>query len=371
MKLHCHRLSLQAAFHVVSGIVPTRSPKEILTNTKLQVVDGQAVLIGTDQEIGIRYELPGVEAEADGETLLPTARVASILRELQGDAVDIEVDGDAVWVRSKHSEFRLSGKDAAEFPDVPGFKDKAYHVVAAKSLREMIRRTAFATDTESTRYALGGILVEFGDNVATLAATDSRRLAVTQAACEKIGDPVSGGSTPVIPTKAMSLAERSLTDDDGDVFLALHANDALIRSPRFTIYSRLVEGRFPRYKDVIPRDAEIQLDLVVGPFQAAVRQAQIVTNEESRGVDFTFTAGTLTLNSQAADVGQSRVELPISYDGPELTITFDPRFVAEFLRVLEPESQMRLELTDSESAAVLKFGDDYTYVIMPLARDRS
>ena len=103
---------------------------------------------------------------------------------------------------------------------------------------------------------------------------------------------------------------------------------------------------------------------------SAVRQAQIVTNEESRGVDFAFSKGLLTLNSQAADIGQSRVELPVSYDGADLAITFDPRFVAEFLRVLEPERQVRLDLIDAESAAVLRTDDGYTYVIMPLSRDR-
>jgi DNA polymerase-3 subunit beta len=110
--------------------------------------------------------------------------------------------------------------------------------------------------------------------------------------------------------------------------------------------------------------------MVVSPFYAAIRQAQIVTNEESRGVDFAFTKGQLTLKSLVAEIGQSTVELPISYEGDDLTITFDPRFVAEFLRILSPETNIQLRLVDSESAAVLSTEDDYTYVIMPLSRDR-
>ena len=118
MKIHCHRPSLAAAFQVVSGVVPSRTPKDILKNVMLQVADGKAVLIGTDQEIGIRYEIPGVEIESPGEILLPTSRIISILRELQDDGVDLEIDDSVVLVRSGHSEFRLSLEDSTEFPPV-------------------------------------------------------------------------------------------------------------------------------------------------------------------------------------------------------------------------------------------------------------
>jgi DNA polymerase-3 subunit beta len=168
----------------------------------------------------------------------------------------------------------------------------------------------------------------------------------------------------------MSLIERSLTDSDEMVQIAVHANDVLVKCGNSTIYSQLVEGRFPKYQDVIPPSAAISIEMVAGPFHSAVRQAQIVTSEESRGVDFTFGKGLLVLKSQAADVGQSRIEMPVSYDGTELTITFDPRFVSDFLKVLGPEQQVRLDMIDGDSAAVLRTDDGYTYVIMPLSRDR-
>lgn len=371
MKLHCHRPSLAQAFQVVGGVVPTRTPKDILKNVKLQVSDGKAILVGTDQEVGIRYEIPGVEADSAGETLLPTNRVTSILRELQDDAVDIELAEEAVWIRAGHSEFRLAAEDPSEFPPVTAFEEQNYYAIDSRTFKEMIRRTIFATDVESTRYALGGILVELGADTLTLAATDSRRLAVVKSGCRSEGGGEPENASPVVPSKAMQLVERGLPEgEEQEIFLAVHANDILMKSGGSTIYSRLVEGRFPRYGDVIPNEHGAAVDLVVGPLYSAVRQAQILTSEESRGVDFTFADGTLTLSSQAADVGQSKVEVPVSYDGEELTITFDPRFVAEFLRVLEPEKQVRLELTDAESAAVFRTEGDYTYVIMPLSRER-
>jgi DNA polymerase-3 subunit beta len=120
----------------------------------------------------------------------------------------------------------------------------------------------------------------------------------------------------------------------------------------------------------VPRDANIQIELVVGPLHSAVRQAMIVTNDESRGVDFRFHEGTLTLESQAADVGTSKVEMPIAYDGESILVTFDPRFVAEFLRVLEPSAAVTLQLSNPNSAAVFRADESYTYVVMPLAPDR-
>lgn len=370
MKLHCHRPTLATAFQVVSGIVPSRTPREILRNVKLQIGGGKATLVGTDQEVGIRYDIPGVETDSDGEVLLPKDRSIAILRELTDDGIDFEVTESALWIRSGHSEFKLTPDAPDEFPPVQAFDATSYHVVPAASFREMIKRTVFATDVESTRYALGGVLMEFGPDKLTMAATDSRRLAVVSSTTSTVGKVESRTTHPVVPAKALSLIERSISDNDQDVYVAVYPNSVLVKVGSSTIYSRLVEGRFPRYADVIPATGGSQISLVVSPFYSAVRQAQIVTNEESRGVDFTFESGTLRLTSVATDIGQSKIEMPISYDGPAITITFDPRYLADFLRILDASTSVNLQLTDGESAAVLRTEDGYTYVIMPLARDR-
>ncbi len=368
MKLNCQRSLLLSAFQTVSGVVPTRTPKEILRNIKLHVEDRRATLIGTDTEVGIRYELPEVETDSAGEILLPTQRVSQILREVQDPSVQLEANEDALTIRAGTSEFRLSMEDPAEFPDVSRFTDESYHTVPARLLRQSIERTEFAADTESTRYALGGIRLELNPGTITLAATDSRRLAVVHGTCSAHGSVSEEQGQPVVPVKAMQLIQRSLVNDDEDVCIAVHSNDVLVRAGHSTIYSRLVEGRFPKYQDVIPREFQTSLQFVVAPLMSAVRQAMIVTNEESRGVDFTFGGGLLTLASKATDVGTSRIEVPISYDGDELVVTFDPRFVVDFLKVLEPSDQITLHLIDGNSAAVFQADDSYTYVVMPLAR---
>lgn len=370
MKLLCQRGTLTTAFQTVSGVVPSRTPKAILQNIKLEAGKDHAVLIGTDQEVGIRYRLAEADVQSPGEILLPTNRTLAILREMRGDSVSIEATDAGVWIRGDRAEYKLGSENPAEFPAVADFGELPHCTISAGTLRQMIRRTIFATDTESTRYALGGILVELKDDSITLAATDTRRLAVVRG---QVASPATGAAenpAPVVPSKAMSLIERSLTDENEPVQIAVRQNDVLVKTSVATIYSRLVEGRFPRYQDVIPRQSQISLDLTCGSFYSAVRQAQIVTSEESRGVDFQFSTGLLTLCSRAADIGESKVELPISYEGADLVITFDPRYVAEFLRVLETEQPLKLELTDSESAAVFRTEDGYTYIVMPLSRDR-
>ncbi|MFO1019567.1 MAG: DNA polymerase III subunit beta [Planctomycetales bacterium] len=371
MKISCPRGTLATAFQIVSAVVPSRTPRPVLQNVKLQVNPRQTVLIATDQEIGVRYTLSDVAAEGSGEVLLPTSRVIAILRELRDETVTLDVQEDTVWIRASGSEFKLPVESPEEFPPVADFQESNFLSITGSILKEMIRRTIFATDPESTRYALGGILLDLTQKEKLgLVATDSRRLAVVQAGCGVEGDVPKEGQPPVIPAKTMSLIERSIAEGDQLVQIALHPHHVLVKSGPTTIYSRLVEGRFPKFQDVIPSSSRVAVDLVAGTFYAVIRQAQIVTSEESRGVDFTFKDGLMVLTSQAADIGQSRIELPISFEGEELSITFDPRFIADFLKVLGPETQVKLEMTDAESAAVLRTEDGYVYVIMPLTRDR-
>ncbi|RLS37399.1 MAG: DNA polymerase III subunit beta [Planctomycetota bacterium] len=369
MNLICSRQLLATALATVSGVLPTRTTKEILKNIKLTVADGVATLIGTDQEVGIRYQMPEVKSNSTGEVLLPTQRVTAILRELQDPEVTIDVTDRSLTIKSGQSEFKLSVEDPAEFPEVTAFKEKDYHILVGSVLKQGIQRTIFSTDVESTRYALGGVLMEMRKDSVTLAATDSRRLAVYTAAASAHGSVSEEVVAPVIPAKAMQLIERSIQSGDQEVHIALHANDVLVRSGNSTIYARLVEGRFPRYQDVIPDETTRTISFVVGPFLSAVRQAMIVTNEDSKGVDFSFDSGALTLKSSASDVGTSSIQLPISLEGDDISVTFDPKFVADFLKVLDPSSQVTLKMVDENSAAVFKADDNYTYVVMPLARD--
>jgi DNA polymerase-3 subunit beta len=371
MKITCNREKLLNAFQTVAAVAPARSPKPILQSVKLEVAANAATLLATDLEVGIRYEVTGLEVDAPGAAVLPVDRFGSILRESTDATFRIESDYESTTVRGERSQFKLPAQNPQDFPAVAEFAEKSFYELSSRLFRELIRRTIFATDNESSRYALGGVKLEWKDNLLTAVGTDGRRLAKMEGPAQAVGQPTPFGDVTVVPTRAMHLLERALGEDSSEVQIAVRQNDILVKNPRVTIYSRLLEGRYPRWRDVFPQRAtSLKLDLTVGPVYAAVRQAAIVTSEESRGVDFTFGEGSLVLAGQTAEVGQSRVELPIAYDGKALAITLDPRFVVDFLKVLEAEKTFTIDLQDSDAAAVCTTDDGYGYVIMPLARDR-
>ncbi len=371
MKVSCDREQLLQAFQTVATVAPTRSPKPILQNVKLEVTKEGAVLSATDLEIGIRHQVSGVDVHVPGSVVLSVSRFGSILRESNDETLHLEADGTGTTIRGERSQFRLPAENPADFPSVTGFEEKSFYEVPARLLRELIRRTAFATDNESSRYALGGVKIEFSEGQITAIGTDGRRLAKMTGPVSTTGEEIDADQSIIVPTRAVQLIERAVAPSDAEVQVAVKGSEFLVHTARATISARLLEGRFPDWRKVFPEQSGgMKLDLAVGALHSAVRQAAIVTSEESRGIDMTFGEGMLVLSGRAAEVGQSRVELPISYDGEELTVTLDPKFVIEFLKVLDAEKTFTIEVKDSESAAVCSTDDGYGYVIMPLARDR-
>lgn len=369
MNITCDREELLSAFQTAAMVVPTRSPKATLRNVKLDVTESGTIMTATDMEIGVRIEVSGVEVERGGSLLAPAIQLGPILRESCDEKLRIEADVHATVIRGERSEFRLPAQNPEEFPVVSEFRQGGYQEVSARLFRELIRRTLFATDVESSRYALGGVLLEFEPERMVAVATDGRRLAKMEGPSVRVGEAWAGDTMTIVPSRAMQLMERALTDPDAQVQIAARANDVLIRCPRTTIYSRLVEGLFPKWRDVLQeRQDSVKIQVAAGPLYSAIRQAAIVASEKSRGVSFEFREGTLVLSAATAEIGQSRVEFPIPYSGPPVTITLDHRFVSDFLRVLEPERSITVDIQDGESAALLTTDDGYEYVVMPLSR---
>jgi DNA polymerase-3 subunit beta len=350
---------------------PARSPKAILQNVKLVATRDQVLAMGTDMEVGVRVVVEGVEVETPGAAVLPVSNFGAILRESTDAKLILEATQNGVIVKGARSEYKLPAGDPEEFPNVVEFAEEKYHAISARLFREMIMRTEFSTDTESSRYALGGVLFEFEPTQITAVGTDGRRLARMLGTAEAVGGHRGGEGNTIVRTQSMKLLQRAIADSDEYVHLAARSNDLLIRTPRALFYSRLVEGRFPRWRDVFPsRSDSTQLDVTVGPFFAAVRQAAIACDNDSRGIDCTFGDGNLVLAATTAQHGQSRVEMPISYGGAPITVRLDHRFLTDFLRVLNTEAVVTIDIENSESAAVFYTDDKrYGYVVMPLARD--
>jgi DNA polymerase-3 subunit beta len=366
MKAVCHREGLLAACQLASAAIPARDVKPILRNLKAIAGDGRCTLMATDMEVGIRLDVCGLTIQEPGEAILPAAKLVAILRECRDDELNIEADPSACMVRGPSIEFEMPSEDPAQFPDLPTFAEDKYHEISAGSLREMIRRTVFAAADETARYSMTGVLWELEDGTAKLVATDGRRLALTQGVATGHGGHGTRGQMPVVPSKAMNLLERNLQDDEEAVKVCLRPNEVLFRTGRAVIYSRLVEGRFPDYKQVLPRKQTVRVPLQLGPFHAAVRQAAIMTDDDSRRVTFRFAKHKLTLQAQGAQSGRSKVELPIEYEGKAMDVNFNPAYLVEMLKVLPPEAELALDLIDPGSPALFRSGPNYSYLVMPL-----
>jgi len=371
VKIKINRESFLRVFQIAAVVAPARSPKPILQNVKIDVTKSGGMLTATDTEVGVRLNVPDLEIMVPGSAVIPVTRLSMILRESRDEFLFIEADSEKTVVSGGSSRFDLQAQNPDEFPEVAEFTDNDYFEVSAKVLKELIKRTLFATDSESSRYALGGVLLEMDDNTITAVGTDGRRLAKMQGVMKVVGNPSTGGSTTIVPARAMQLMERILPDEDLPVQIAVHANDLLMREPSGVFYTRLVEGRFPKWRDVLPTRTETnKIDIPVGPMYSALRQAAIVSSDESRGIDFTFKDGSLILSNSTAEVGQSRVEMPVPFDNGELTITLDNRFVADFLKVLPLEKTFTFDVQNGDQAAYCYTDDHYGYVIMPVSKDR-
>lgn len=364
MTIILDRKTFSEQFAAVAACCPSRTTNDVLKNVLL-IADGSNALklIAFDGEVCIQYKIDNIGEAC--KVLIPTARFLQILREVNEEKLELDVsEKDKLLVKSGNSTFNLQVADASAYPKTTEFSDSNYFRISTPALKHCIRHTIFATDGDSTRYALGGIQVNCGKDEITFAATDSHRLSVSHARSSTsnlTAQPV------VAPRAAMKLLERSASCDETKI--AVHPNDIAFESGPISITALLVTGRFPDYRKVIPRNDDIKsrVMLVAKHVAAIVRQANIATDEESRGIDLKFTKTELIVSSGAKEIGQAKVRMPISYEGEELTIKFDGRYVAEYLKTVGEQS-IEIGLIDREDRVLFTVGD-WQHVMMPMSKD--
>lgn len=353
-------------FQLAASVAAAKDVKPVLQNVKLKVDSEGVFLMATDSEIGIKIACEGTEIEQPGEAILPAKQMRRILQESRVDRLQIKDDGGKMVVKGSGLLFKLESMSPEEFPDVESHITGAYHEIPCKIMRELIRRTCFAIDDENTRYSLGGVLLELEEDRINAVATDGRRLAFQAGAAECFDSHQAEGSS-IFPVKTLNLIEKAMPSDDSKLKLAISANRAYFETGGIVLFTQLIEGRFPRWRNIIPgTDGRAKIDIMAGALFAAVRQAAIVTSDKLPGVVFRFANGKLELSGHGAEIGESNIEVPISYEGPELTVKMDPKFMEDFLRVLDSETTVSLYI-ENEEPVLCRTEDDYSYVIMPLS----
>ncbi|MHC4563755.1 MAG: DNA polymerase III subunit beta [Planctomycetota bacterium] len=362
MKVIAQTAALSEALQLAGSIVATRTPKPVLQCVKLIAAGDKLTMLATDLEAGARYEITAVQIEEEGEALIPADRLTGIVRESSDeDSLTIETDKEAAIIRGAGSRFKVLGYDPGEYPAVAEFGDKGDFQVPAATLSEMIARTLFATAKAHSHYAISGVLWETSGKKLQLVATDGHRLALAKGS---LGKAAAKDITAIVPAKLMSLIQR-VAGDEETVEVKVDENQIMARTSRAVLMSSLVQGNFPKYSDVIPKDSPAKAVINTGQLEHRIRQAALLTNEESRGVRLAFATEQATLTSRAPETGEAEVTCPIKFDGDPLEIAFNPSFLLEALRVVATDD-ITLELSAANKPALLKAGSDFLYVLMPV-----
>jgi DNA polymerase-3 subunit beta len=348
--------ALRAALAAVRAAVPSRSPKPILLNVLL----ANGGITASDLELQVSAEVP----YTDAPLLLPFARLQAILGAASGDEVTLAPSGNSCIVSVGGGTWTLPTEDAAEFPQWETPTVKPICRIPADQFVRAVKAVAYATDTDSSRFALGAVLVEVKDGTVTLVGTDGRRLSSYGIEVDQAVD----DSTTLIPARAILTISSIASHSEGAVQLEATDREVVATIDGTVVTARLVEGRFPRWRDVIPeRDAKATL-VNGAELLAATRQAAIVTSEQSKGVTFAFVENGIHLTAQSAEAGQSSVTCGLLEAGLTASVALDPGFVVEFLRGVDEAEPVEVEAVDAQSAVVFRCGD-CTGVIMPLAKD--
>ena len=358
MKFSVTKDKLLEGLSTVQNVVSTRTTLPILSNVLLQASDGEIRLTTTDLDVGIRDSVEA-QVEQTGATTLPARRLLSIVRELPSSEIYFDVDTkNFASIRSGSSYFKILGLPE-DFPSPARFEEAKIFTIAQKDLKDGLKKTSYAISVDETRYVLNGMLFSFKDNKLTLVATDGRRLALVELEVEF---PSSQETEIIVSTKAVTEIQRLLREE-GEVKLSIGENQIAFELNRTLLVSKLIEGNYPNYRQVIPSEAKERIRLERETFLTAVRRVSLLASEKS--VKLIFTKSNIDIVANTPEVGEAKESLAVMYQGREFSITFNPEFLMAPLRNLS-EEEIYLDLIDELSPGVIKIAGPFLYVLMPV-----
>jgi DNA polymerase III subunit beta len=365
MKVICNRGALLDALLVVGNVVAARTPKPALQCLKLSAADGTLTIAGTDLEVAICCSDTQVQIEKEGHALLRADKLRDIVRESVDDTLSIEVVGESASIKGQDSHFKIFTQNVSEFPPIPEFDGEAKFQMKAGEFKQLIGQTLFATAKEGSRFAYNAVQLVAKAKHLSLVSTDSRRLALAKGNLIPGDKLEKDGARSLVPAKAMNLVEKLLSDPDETVGFQTRENQIIIRTASATLISNLIEGQFPPYEDVIPKDSDKKMIASTADFLSAIRRASVLTTEESKGVRLSFSKQGLVISSRSPENGEATINFPCKFEGADIEIGFNPTFLTDALRVVGSED-ITLEMTAANRPCLLRGGADFLYVIMPV-----
>jgi DNA polymerase-3 subunit beta len=363
MKVKFNRAALQEALSLVTTLIPSRTPKPILQCLRITTEQDSVRISATDLEAGITCLVSQVEIAEEGDVVVPADKLSSIVRESLDDVISLEASESAVNLVGSDSRFTIYSHDPQQYPAIPGFEGDAELQVMLENLQVGIEETVFAVARESTRYALNGILWEVSGKKLFLVATDGRRLAKATVALEKSAKLPEGRI--IVPAKTMALLDKISVHDGGMVSIRFVNNQIVLACETVVVSSNLVEGNFPKYEDIIPKDHDKKLTLSTSTVLSAVRRAALLANEDSKGIKLALDKGSLVFTSRAPETGDAQIDMAVEYSGAPIEIGFNPQFLIDVLRVIK-DDEFELCLGQADRPGLIKSGANFLYIVMPV-----
>ncbi|MCR6655139.1 MAG: DNA polymerase III subunit beta [Opitutus sp.] len=371
MKFKINRDHFANGLAQVLNVVGSKATMPILSNVLIEAEKDQISLTTTNLDLGIRCKIKA-EVKETGAVTLPVKRLAGIVRELPN--VDVSVDASPnhqVKVTSGGSNFRIMGIGKEEFPPLPEFGDEKAYTLEQGELTSMLKSVAYAQSSDETRYILNGVYFNFKDGKLSLVATDGRRLALIS---KEMDVPAASAGAIILPAKTVGELLR-LLDKGEKVKINFNERRAAfqIATDKDTsglidsvyLYSKVVEGNYPNYQQVVPKETHQRIKLERELFLQCVHRAALVCSEKSNSVKIKLSSNLLEITAQSPDFGEAHESMAIGYSGPELQVAFNPTFLMDPLRALTKD-EVFFEVKDEVSPGVFKTLESFLCVIMPV-----
>ncbi len=363
MKLRAARDVLLKPLQAVIGVVERRQTMPILSNVLLVARDGALAVTATDLEVELVAQA-GVTVESEGEITVSGRKLLDICRALpEGADIDISVSGEKLIIRSGRSKFSLATLPAAEFPTIEDIKAGQTITVEQKMLSQLIEKTHFSMAQQDVRYYLNGMLLETSGNQLRAVATDGHRLAL----CEiKIEGASFEDQQVIVPRKGVLELQR-LMDGKGSLNIELGSNHVRIQLEGIRFTSKLIDGRFPEYDRVIPKETSNELTADKEALRGALQRTAILSNEKYRGIRLIIRDGEIIIQAHNPEQEEAEEELEVSYSGEDIEIGFNVNYLLDALGAIEGDT-VTLSVLDSNSSCLIRQpgNENSKFVVMPM-----
>ena len=361
MKIMVTKSAMLEGLQAVQNVVSIRTTLPVLSNVLINAEKSRLLLTTTDLDVSVCCGIEAKIAKA-GATTLPVRRFSSIVREMPEGEIEIEVDDkDVASLKCGSSFFRIVGLSEEEFPPISKPDGKHSYALDQGVFKDMLRKTAYAVSTDETRFVLNGVLLSFKEGKLVMVATDGRRLALSE---HEVEFPKEAEADMILPAKVANELTHTLKDE-GPLKIYANANRIMFEFGTVVVASKLIDGTYPNYRQVIPAQSEQRVTIEREGLLTALKRVSLVTTEKSNATKLTFAKNNLVVSMTTPDIGEARETLPIKYTAKEITVAFNPEYMMDPLKNLTCD-EVFLELTDELSPGVIKCDVPFLYVLMPM-----